>query len=246
MVWNEVKQPRVRTMTTDNAQTNSGFRSITNDLPPVRLYESPRESADQNDHENWWQTTNALMILLKQANSKLADAEKRLAELEELATKDDLTGLHNRRGFHEEFARELDRAVRGQSEGGLIILIDLDNFKSINDTYGHAAGDAALKLFAKALQSEVRGMDVAGRLGGDEFALLFANASKKGTASRAQALAARLNNLSLVWQGEEIAVRASLGMKVYKAGDSIQRIFADADARMYRSKRQSKGEKIPA
>ena len=233
-------------MTTETIQTSTGLSSAHADLPPLRLYESGHEKIRSRERENWWQTTNALMSLLNQANTKLEQAEKRLAELEELATKDDLTGLHNRRGFIEAFERELDRAARGQSEGGLVILIDLDNFKAINDTHGHAAGDAALKVFANALNNEIRNMDVASRLGGDEFALLFANADKKKTAARAQALAARLNNVSLIWNGIEIPVRASLGMKVYKAGDSIKRIFADADARMYDLKRKTKEMKMSA
>ncbi len=246
MASSEVKQPRVRTMTTDNAQTNTGFGSPTKKLPPFRLSESRLKKSHEQERQNWWQTTSALFTLLQHANTKLEQAEIRLAELEELATKDDLTGLYNRRGFMEAFARELDRAERGQSEGGLIIMIDLDNFKTINDTHGHAAGDAALKLFGKALQNEIRDMDVAGRLGGDEFALLFANADKRKTAARAQALAARLNNVSLIWKGNEIPVRASLGMKIYKAGDRIQRVFADADACLYSFKRKMKGMKMPA
>jgi len=183
------------------------------------------------------------LALLRQAEKSLQAAqeritvqEQRIRELETLATTDELTNLHNRRGFFDIFHKELDRARRQQSEGGLLILIDLDNFKSINDTYGHQAGDAALKLVATTLAAHIRIMDTAARLGGDEFVLLLANTDKSKAATRARELVRRLNALSLVWMGVEITVRASLGLREYKGGDTAERIFGDADTAMYENK----------
>ena len=96
--------------------------------------------------------------------------------MEELATTDFLTGLHNGAGFDAAFAKEIDRTGRGLSKGGLLVIIDLDNFKMINDMYGHQAGDACLKLVAQTLAHEIRTMDTAARLGGDEFILLLSDA----------------------------------------------------------------------
>src|SRR5687767_2983590 len=137
--------------------------------------------------------THAVLELLKtasqiirQAEDRISAQDMRIALLESIATSDELTGLMNRRGFFEAFSRELDRVNRGQSGNGLVILIDLDNFKPINDTYGHPAGDAALKLVARTLAADIRKMDVAARLGGDEFVLLFANATREAAAARLQ------------------------------------------------------------
>jgi diguanylate cyclase (GGDEF)-like protein len=177
---------------------------------------------------------------IEQSEQTIATQNQRIALLEDLLTTDELTKLCNRRGFFEAFKREIDRTARGQSEGGVLVLIDLDNFKSINDTYGHQAGDAALKLVAEFLRNEVRDMDVAARLGGDEFIAIFPNASKEKAMRRAQMMGLRLNNLSLIWQNTEIHIGASLGLKDYKRGDTVENIIAHADKGMYENKRTRK------
>jgi diguanylate cyclase (GGDEF)-like protein len=204
----------------------------------------------KNEKEGWQRTMSNTLSLLKNAQciidnaeKRISDQEVRIAHLEKQATIDDLTGIQNRRGFYEEFTRELNRCERSISSGGLLVLIDLDNFKSINDTYGHQAGDACLRLVASELQDHIRVMDVAARLGGDEFVLLLSNTTKAKAASRAQTLAWRLNHLSMAWYGEEIPVRASLGLRSFEAGDSVDRIFNDADMHLYSNKKAGKAKK---
>jgi len=201
------------------------------------------------DQDGWQRCMSATVAWLNGAQTMLGRAEEllaaqaaRISALEDLATSDELTGLKNRRGFFDAFAQELDRCERGISKGGLLALIDLDNFKIINDTYGHMAGDACLRLVAKTLAQEIRVMDSAARLGGDEFVLLLSNTTKGEAAARAQKLAWQLNHLSLAWYGEEIPVRASLGLKSYKKGDSAKKIFSAADIALYADKRE-KGDK---
>jgi diguanylate cyclase (GGDEF)-like protein len=179
---------------------------------------------------------------LEKAHHELAEAKIKISELEQLATTDNLTELLNRRGFEEAFDRELDKTERGISEGGLLIMIDLDNFKAINDTHGHAAGDEALKLVGETLKQQIRRMDVAARFGGDEFVLLLSNAGRNRALDRAQGLALKLNSLVLRWQGHEIPVRASIGIKDYTKGDTQEDIFEQADATMYEAKAASKAQ----
>ncbi|CAG0906558.1 unnamed protein product [Cyprideis torosa] len=147
--------------------------------PPIRgkwLDEADEIFSYLERHEvqkdSWWKSMSSTLSLLKQAHGIISQSENRIKEqvarikkLEELSNSDELTSILNRRGFMHAFARELDRVNRDKSQGGLLIMIDLDNFKSINDTYGHDAGDAALKLVASTLDSDIRTMDVAGRLG---------------------------------------------------------------------------------
>lgn len=197
--------------------------------------------------DSWWQSMGSTLTLLKQARriivqseNRIKEQEERIAVLEKLSNSDELTGISNRRGFMHEFERELDRVYRDKSQGGLLIMIDLDNFKTINDTYGHDAGDAALKVVATTLNSDIRKMDIAGRLGGDEFVILFVNTDRKQALERAQFLIKKLNNLSFIWQGEEVPVRASLGLKEYKKGNKAKHIFHAADQSMYENKRQLK------
>lgn len=213
-----------------------------------KLLKSALARADEmrTHQDSLTQAFGITLSAYQQIAQELEAAHHRIQELERLATTDEMTGLVNRRGFMESFEKEVDRTNRGMSTGGLLIMIDLDNFKMINDTYGHAAGDEALKLVAKTLQSHIRKMDVAARLGGDEFVLLFANAGKTRALGRAQSLALKLNSLTLKWQGHKIPVRASIGIKDYSEGDQIDTIFAQADATMYEAKAQSREQRKEA
>lgn len=201
----------------------------------------------------------AALDMLRNAHVALEDAHKqlnhqrtRIEHLESVATSDELTALANRRGFVEAFDRELDRTTRGLTKGGLLLMIDLDNFKLINDTHGHAAGDGALRLVAETLKSSIRRMDMAARIGGDEFVLLFSNADVLSAVDRAQQLAMRLNALVLRWKGEKINIRASIGMRAYAAGDTVDAVLQGADSSMYAvkakraSRQDAKAEKVHA
>lgn len=174
--------------------------------------------------------------LIEAAEAHIAAQDERINHLINLSVTDELTGLRNRRGFYQAFMGELDRCDRGQSVGGLLVLIDLDNFKTINDTHGHAAGDACLRLVARTIGAQVRAMDTTARLGGDEFVILLSNTTKEEAARRAHTLAWQLNNLALAWYGEEIPVRASLGLKSFGKGDCADKIFNDADLQLYATK----------
>ncbi len=200
------------------------------------------------ERDGWFRTMSASIALIKcaqlrldMAEARMAAQEKRISQLEQQVTLDELTGLMNRRGFLDAFIREMDRMKRGHSGGGLLILVDLDNFKMINDTYGHQAGDAALRLVAKTLSANSRTMDACARFGGDEFVLLLANTERDKSLVRAQNLIKQLNSLSLVWYGAELPIRASLGLKDYTVNDNIEDIFGAADDKLYAQKRSNKG-----
>lgn len=216
------------------------------------LAKAPVQTGDDEgrdlERDGWFRTMSASIAMIRHAYIRLEDAEKRMAEqqdritkLEQQVTLDELTGLLNRRGFFDAFMKEMDRTARGYSAGGLLILVDLDNFKLINDTYGHPAGDAALRLVGKTLGGSSRAMDACARLGGDEFVLLLANTEREKALARAQNLIKQLNNLSLVWYGAEIPIRASLGLKDYSAGETPEDIFGEADTLLYKHKRSNKG-----
>lgn len=194
-----------------------------------------------------WRLLSATMSILNhtrreldRTQTQLAALELRVDHLETLAGTDELTGLANRRGFDTAFSQELDRTARGASQGGVMVLLDLDNFKTINDTYGHLAGDACLKLVARALQGQIRIMDTAARLGGDEFVMILTDTTRDKVVDRIHNLIVQLNNMSLIWEGAEIALRASIGIKEYGQGESSEAIYQAADQAMYRDKASSK------
>lgn len=197
--------------------------------------------------DGWDRKMSVTLGYLKDAQTRLDEAEahiaalqKRIATLEALTTTDDLTGISNRRGFHQAFLSELERCRRSASKGGLLVMIDLDNFKPVNDRFGHPAGDAVLKLVGRTLVDEIRRTDIAARIGGDEFVLLLTNTTSDEATARAQTIAWQLNNLSLAWDGHIIPVQASVGLKPFGANDRPEAIISDADDTLYATKTRKK------
>ena len=170
----------------------------------------------------------------------ILDQAAEIAHLREIATVDGLTGILNRRGFETEMRRLLARAER-YGEHGVLIYIDLDGFKPVNDNYGHTAGDAVLRHVATLLQNFVRDSDLVVRLGGDEFAVVLAGAPEAAGKMRATELETILNAAIVDWEGHLIAVRASVGLQAYGAGDHIELLIRHADAKMYGAKRVRAG-----
>ena len=172
-----------------------------------------------------------------EAEQRLADQMDRIAQLESLSSTDGLTGLLNRRGFEGLLGRALARAQR-YGEIGAIAYLDHDEFKSVNDTDGHAAGDEILKTVARTLTGAVRQTDVVGRLGGDEFAVVLVNTVWQDAAKRARTLGWRLNATGIVYRGHDIPLQVSIGVEPYGPDDDIADLISRADMAMYHAKRR--------
>ncbi|SFB88236.1 PAS domain S-box-containing protein/diguanylate cyclase (GGDEF) domain-containing protein [Marinospirillum celere] len=157
---------------------------------------------------------------------------ERTQALEELAVTDRLTGLFNRHKLDRELADEIKRAERYSRPFGLILL-DIDNFKLINDTYGHLAGDQVLVLIASVLQSNTRTTDVLGRWGGEEFLVLCTESNLEGLLHFAKKLRCVLANQTMPFGG---SLTASLGVALYKKGDSAEQLVSRADRALYHAK----------
>ena len=159
------------------------------------------------------------------------------ALLREQSVRDHLTGLFNRRYMEETLERELRRAARkGLSLG--IIMVDVDDFKHFNDTYGHAAGDAILRELGSFLLGHVRGEDVACRYGGDEFILILPDASQKVTEERAELIYQYAKQFHLQFEEQTLeATTLSIGIAVFpKDGTSSTDILKFVDDALYRAK----------
>jgi diguanylate cyclase (GGDEF)-like protein/PAS domain S-box-containing protein len=151
--------------------------------------------------------------------------------LQRLADRDPLTGLFNRRRFEEDLIQQIARCAR-HGDRAAIAMIDLDAFKAINDTYGHAAGDDVLRVVAAALGERMRVSDTLARLGGDEFAAILIGVEEAQAGDVADALAAA------VARSETIRpVAASVGVAALSPEDTVDRALARADAAMYAAKR---------
>jgi diguanylate cyclase len=161
-------------------------------------------------------------------------------ELQRMAHNDPLTGLPNRRLFFDRLQHAINNAERNGKLLGLLY-VDLDHFKEINDSHGHAAGDEVLDNIAHLLGSVTRSGDTVARLGGDEFVILFEEVESRDTLQGiAQKLLALLQNRLLI-DGKDLQVRASLGISLYpQDGRDAQTLLQNADRAMYSSKRNGR------
>ena len=160
-----------------------------------------------------------------------------------MASTDELTGLLNRRGFEKMLKRTLASAQR-HGETGVIAFIDIDGFKSINDTHGHEAGDQVLKHVSMLLNEQIRKSDIVARIGGDEFAMVLVRASTEPGIHRAETIRETVNESSIVYNDQTIGINASIGIKPFDLEASADDILRRADSRMYEMKRGRRG-KVP-
>jgi diguanylate cyclase (GGDEF)-like protein/PAS domain S-box-containing protein len=170
----------------------------------------------------------------------ISDQKQAQQQLEWTATHDPLTGLANRKLFEQRAARVF--GALSHSLPAAIVFIDLDRFKQINDTAGHAAGDAVLVAVAAAMTSTVRPGDLAARLGGDEFALLLERCSPEVSVRIAEDVSARIAAVALPWDDRTLAVGASLGVSNLTAGmHGVAAWIGAADAACYDAKAAGRG-----
>lgn len=177
-----------------------------------------------------------LLAEIAELRAEVARLEARLAEAQSLADRDALTPALNRRAF----MRELSRALADRSRYGAaaaLVYFDLDGLKSINDRFGHAVGDAALRAAAERIGREIRQSDVLGRLGGDEFAVILAKADAPRAAAKAEALAAAVAREPLAFPGGETPLSVSWGVAEITPDADPEAIVTAADAAMYGRKR---------
>ena len=163
---------------------------------------------------------------------------KRLdAELQEFATTDFLTQLPNRRHFMGHIEAELTRIRRGNSQPAAVLMCDLDHFKLINDQWGHAVGDLALKHFAHILREQLRKSDLAGRVGGEEFAVVLSDTTLSAAQGFAQRVQQRLAHAPLLQNGQQIALTVSMGIAAMSASDlSVDTALSRSDLALYSAK----------
>ncbi|WON74485.1 EAL domain-containing protein [Nitrosospira sp. Is2] len=158
-----------------------------------------------------------------------------------LADHDPLTDLFNRRRFQEELEQMLNLAARYKHSGALLFF-DLDQFKYINDTSGHQAGDALLKMVARMLLGSIRSVDILGRLGGDEFAVILPQTTTEGAIEVAKNALACLNQGRIMVNGRTHTASASVGIALFpEHGNNVHDLLAAADLAMYQAKEAGRG-----
>jgi diguanylate cyclase (GGDEF)-like protein len=165
--------------------------------------------------------------------------KQRMTELEKLAMFDELTKLPNRRYVEERLEDFMNDFMRHKLRFG-VIFMDIDHFKSFNDTYGHVAGDKVLKIVANTLLGASRVSDVVGRWGGEEFVALIKNVNMKTIETIAERYRLLVESSSFELNGESLSVTISIGATLAKQGDTKESIIKRADELMYISKQRGR------
>jgi diguanylate cyclase (GGDEF)-like protein len=169
----------------------------------------------------------------KRVNEELASLNEQLYVL---ATKDDMTKLFNRRHFLELAKRELHQIQRTKSTA-VVLMIDIDHFKDVNDNFGHAAGDKAIINIANILKENLREYDIVGRVGGEEFAMLLPNSEIDIAMQIAERIRSKVANLSTLFQKSPIKLTVSIGLTAKKINEnSINSMLQRADKALYQAK----------
>lgn len=173
-------------------------------------------------------------------NKMLDSIQDYYEKLQELSDRDYLTGLYNRRKFEEFLTYEVKRSVRHRHKF-TILMIDLDNFKYINDTYGHASGDLVLKEVTQIFASNLRNADILARIGGDEFAVILPETSYENGHAVVEKLRASLESTPISLMFDQVSLTASFGIAEYpEQGENIEALLTGSDLAMYKAKRAGK------
>jgi diguanylate cyclase (GGDEF)-like protein/PAS domain S-box-containing protein len=176
----------------------------------------------------------------RRLNFQMEENKKLQEKLQEQAIRDSLTGLYNRRFLEENLGRELAQARRDEKTL-CIAMIDVDNFKSFNDRYGHKAGDMILKSLGEILLTNTRKSDVSCRYGGEEFVVVMPNATTEGARKRAHHWRKAFQLLQNSFNGQELQATISVGLASFpQDGESWESVLNAADRALYEAKRHGK------
>ncbi|HKV78443.1 MAG TPA: GGDEF domain-containing protein [Candidatus Sulfotelmatobacter sp.] len=179
-------------------------------------------------------------VLIKRLRRQLAEKQGHSHLLRNMAMVDVLTGLYNRRFAEQRLAAEVARSSR-KGHPLTVVLLDLNNFKHINDAHGHPAGDLVLQEFAACLNRAIRKGDLAVRMGGDEFLLVLPECNLE----QLHLVLDRLGPFEAAWRGQKIGITCSAGWKQFVAGDRPEDMLAAADQALYENKRSGKKSPLP-
>ena len=232
--------------TTDRAMPGGGFVSVHVDVSELKLAQEKmqlaRLVAQQHEKE--------LAILNESLEVQVADRTQKLLlaklEAEQQARTDPLTGLRNRRAFFES-AKAIHQAAIRFVEPYSVIMIDIDEFKQVNDSHGHMAGDEVLRALAISVEKVSRSIDISGRIGGDEFSVVLPKTPSEKVIALAKRLSVSFSDLSKNLGCKDLEATVSIGIAELNAGDSgIEGALSRADRALYEAKDRGRNQVLIA
>ncbi len=194
-------------------------------------------AANKNDNGQFTEEDESLLFMLALQSAKAVENARLYTKTSELATTDGLTGLLNRRAFMERLTEESARSSRYEHYFSFL-LIDIDHFKWVNDTYGHPAGDAVLKLLAQVLKRQTRTVDIAGRYGGEEFVIILPETNASGAKLVGERIRSLISKMPFpLPNGSKIGLTISMGIACFPScADNIEQLIERADTALYSAK----------
>jgi len=217
--------------TLSGEQMRIGFRDAFDDSTLTMVLAAGEGSFNKDAREAAeWITAQAAIAL---ENAHLHEL------VQEQAVTDELTSLANRRQFLEALAHELTRSGR-TGETTSLVLCDLDDFKTVNDRFGHPAGDEVLRVVGRVLRESVRELDVPARLGGEEFAVVLPNTTLDGAVRLAERIRVAIAGAAIVVGGNRIPVTVSLGVAAHAENETLEDLMHQADRCLYAAKEAGK------
>ncbi len=210
-----------------------------NEFSKIEILRKDLRFSDNKDNEIY-NLKVSILKMMETLEKLILQATKEKRFYENLALTDSLTGLYNRRVFMEVAEKELNRAMR-LGEPFSILMLDLDNFKKVNDTYGHDVGDIVLRHVANILKENLRKMDLIARWGGEEFIVMLPNTSLEGAYKVGEKLrkAVEQNPIELR-NGEKLKITVSIGISSFRNHKSLEDIIREADIALYGAKKKGK------
>lgn len=184
-----------------------------------------------------------MSVELKKAQNKIDTLHNELQETITQLTIDPLTKVTNRKGLIDDL-HSVIQAGQTKTLSTVLLMIDADDFKHINDHYGHVAGDKVLYFFAHTIKSVLRSGDKVYRYGGEEFSVLLNRCNKEKAFAVADKIRSKIEQSHLIYSGQTIKMTVSIGATVHHAGDSYDDFIARADQALYRAKKEGKNRTI--
>lgn len=227
-----------------NKNLDAYTRKLTSNLNVEDLRKLMRNIMDETSSIQ--SSSSVLQTQLDQTTEKLDTLRKDFERVKKAAVTDPLTGISNRRAFDDALL-EASMDAGYYPQGLSLLMLDIDRFKLLNDTYGHLVGDEVLRLVAKTLQRSTKGNDEVARYGGEEFAIILPNTSLKGAVAAAENIRSEFesNSLKRKSTGEYIgAVTVSIGAAHFNNGEDITSLIQRADEALYHAKENGRNQVV--
>ena len=216
---------------------------ISGKLTNIALTLEQKNTFEQKSQQHLTSQLNEMTKKVKELESQSQYFESKLAEQQRKSMQDALTKLANRAAFDEHFTQVLFRFQQAPFDLALAV-IDIDNFKSINDTYGHAAGDKTLQVIANTIQKKVSKGAFVARYGGEEFVIIYAQHKKAELINELNLINNSVAQLPFKFKNTKVSITLSIGVTHITAQDNIHTTFERADEAMYKAKAQGKNQVI--